>query len=68
MFIYVILEGGVIDDIKYLIVYVVFDIGIVFFNLQSKMYFFIDLFMFVKSYFLGGFFFFFYIYVKSKNV
>lgn len=33
MFIYVILEGGVIDDIKYLIVYVVFDIGIVFFNL-----------------------------------
>lgn len=56
MLIHAILEGGATDDTKHLTVHVVFDIGTVPSNLQSKMYSFIDLFMFVKSYLLGGFF------------
>lgn len=61
-------EGGATEDTKHLTVHVVFDIGTVPSNLQSKMYSFIDLFMFVKSYLFGGFFFSFYTYAKSKNV
>lgn len=57
MLIHAILEGGATDDTKHLTVHVVFDIGTVPSNLQSKMYSFIDLFIFIKSYLLGGFFF-----------